>query len=214
MKRHILISTLLCIALSALVFAFTKGKGAAPQNNNVDIRSQSLRERAKQTGGVTATARSTNLPRYNDIGSLASASNTIVLGTVDSEVSQLLPPNEKLVVTDSTVRVQDVLKGNVQPGQTIPVRGPGGRVDLEDKTFVDVRMPEFWRNPELGKSYVFFLDRREKGYFVLRGGPQGLFEITAKGDIRPQVRSQDQLMKSYRGKDVASFLQEIRRALK
>jgi len=210
MKKHLVIATLTCVALSVLAFAFTKGRSAPPQNRT-RMRSDSVRERAKQTGGVTGTARSTNLRRYDDLVALARESEIIVTGSVESEINQLLPPKEKLVVTDSTVRVEEVLKGKMERSQTILVRGPGGRVDFDDGTFADVRMPDFWRNPQLGKSYVFFLDKRGLAYFVLHGGPQGLFEITAKG-IKPQVRSTDRLMNTYDGKDIPAFLQEIRQA--
>jgi len=61
--------------------------------------------------------------------------------------------------------------------------------------------------------YVFFLDKRQQGYFVLHGGPQGLFEITDRG-MRPQVRPNDRLTTVYKGKDITSFLEEIRQAMK
>src|SRR5205807_9916585 len=137
MKRNVALPMLICVVLSVLVFSFTKGRGYSPQNAS-NIRSESLRERAKRTGGITGTAHSTNLRRYDDLSQLAKESDIILTGFVESENSQLLPPKERLVVTDSNVKVQELLKGSVEPSQTIVVRGPGGRVDFGDGTFADL----------------------------------------------------------------------------
>ncbi len=112
------------------------------------------------------------------------------------------------------MNVNRSFKGGAGSGQPITVRGPGGRVDFGDGTFAEVKLPDFWNNPEAGKSYVFFLEKRADGYFVLRGGPQGLFEVTPGGTIKPQVREEDQLMKRYDNKDARSFYDELRRVAK
>ncbi|MGH9930660.1 MAG: hypothetical protein ACREA9_15740, partial [Pyrinomonadaceae bacterium] len=94
----------------------------------------------------------------------------------------------------------------------ISLRLPGGSFQFEVGTFAEVKMPDVWKKPEVGKSYVFFIEKRPGGYFVLRGGPQGMFEITPDGVVKPQVRQEDELMQNYNDKDVRAFLKEIRQA--
>jgi hypothetical protein len=210
MKKHIIIAAVACICLCVVTLALTRARSSAPTDVK-KFRAMSVRDRAKEAGRVTGTARSTNLVRFNDVASLTKESSIIVTGTVQSEHSFLLPPKETLVVTDSIVKVDQNLKGNAG-SDTITVRAPGGAVAFPDGTLADLKMPDFWRNPQISKTYVFFLEQRD-GYFALHGGPQGLFEITAKG-ISPQVRLTDQLMKTYKGKETASFLKEVRQAAK
>ena len=214
MKKHIALAALLCLIVSALVFAIAKHRTAALPQTRSDVRGKSLREQAKKAGSVTATARPTNLRRYDDMESLARESNVIVLGAVQSKASHLLAPAEKVIVTDYIVNANQVFKGELRSRQPITVRGPGGRVDFGDGTFAEVKLPDFWNNPEIGKSYVFFLEKREEGYFVLRGGPQGLFEVMPEGTIQPRVREEDQLRQRYKDKDAVSFYQELRRVAK
>lgn len=215
MKRHVLFAALLCVLASVIVFAISKHRAAAlPPTQAQDLRGQSLRERVKKTGSVTATAQPSNLQRYDDVEALAKDSNAILIGTVEQKNAHLLEPAEKLVVTDFVVKVNKAFKGTIDSGQVITVRSPGGKVDFGDGTFAEVKLPEFWVNPEVGKAYVMFLEKRAADYFVLRGGPQGSFEVTSNGGIKPSVREEDQLMKRYKGMEARAFYEEVRRVSK
>lgn len=215
MKKHVLVALAISLVLSALAFGLaTKGPGVALQDEKPNVRSESLRTWARKDGKAVATGRPTNLRRYNNVRTIAEESGAIVVGTVDSKTSQLLPPAEKFIVTDVQIRVQDVLKGTLLPGGVITVRTPGGRVDFGDGTWAEVNMPDFWKYPDVGKRYVLFLENRANGTFVLRGGPQGFFQITDEGKIQPQVRAEDELMRNYADKPLNSFLQEVRTAEK
>jgi hypothetical protein len=154
------------------------------------------------------------LRRYDTVDALARDSAAIVVGSVESKASQFLAPAEKMIVTDFQIRVRDALKGTLESGRAISVRTPGGRVDLADGKYAEVKMPDFWKYPEVGKLYVFFLESRTDGTYVLRGGPQGLLEITPAGTIKTQVRTEDKLMQNYDGKSLNSVLAEIRKASK
>lgn len=213
MKKHLIMASLLCVVISVLALAIASRRPTPLPQRMGNMRGRSLREQAEMTGAATATARPTNLRRYDDVRALTHESDMVIVGSVKSQRSYLLPPAERIIVTDFTVNVLDVLKGDLKPTQTVTVRAPGGHVDLNNGTSVDVRMPDFWRNPEIGKSYVLFLENRNTGYFVLQGGPQGLFELTDDG-MKPQVRAEDKLMQRYFGKDLASFTREVQRTPK
>ncbi|HEV8368665.1 MAG TPA: hypothetical protein VGQ39_12000 [Pyrinomonadaceae bacterium] len=219
MGKHILIAVVVSVLLSAVALGLVSKRSnntlLSQQSQQVpDIRSQSLRTQAEKSGSVTATARPTNLRRYDAVNTLAQESNAIITGTVNSQTSQLLPPAEKLIVTDFKITVREPIKGALVTGQTISVRTPGGRVDFGDGKYAEVKMPDFWKYPEVGKLYVVFLESRTDGSFVLRGGPQGLFEINAAGTIKAQVRPEDKLAQNYDGKKLRSFLAEVRTANK
>lgn len=214
MGKHALIAVVISGLLSAAAvgLAIRRSASALQAQQKPDIRSENLRSMAEKSGSATGTARPTNLRRYDTVDALARESNAILIGMVDSKTSQLLPPAEKLVVTDFQITVQDSMKGGLTPGQTIKLRTPGGRVDLSDGKYAEVTMPPFWKSPEVGKLYVFFLEPRSDGTFVLRGGPQGLFEVTPARTIKAQVRAEDKLMQNYEGKSLESFLAEVRNA--
>jgi len=216
MGKHALIavaiSILLCASADGEVFG--RSDGAMQAQQRPDIRSETLRTQADKNGSATATARPTNLRRYDTVDALARESNAIIIGRVDSKMSELLRPAEKLVVTDFQIVVQDTVKGVLARGQAIRVRTPGGRVDLGDGKSAEVTMPDFWKYPEVGKLYVLFLESRNDGSFVLRGGPQGLFEVTRAQTVKAQVRPEDKLMQNYNDKSLVSFLNEIRQSTK
>lgn len=211
MKKHLLIELLgvVVIATAALIMvAGLPGRSAQQSKENL----KSLRLQA-QHGSVTAHGHPRNLKRYDDLKPLVKESGAIVIGTVQSQASRLIGPEEQMIATDYQVDVSEVLNGELATGQSIDVRGPGGRVDFGDGTFAQVEMPEFWSPPETGGSYVFFLKKGAEGKFRLNGGPQGLFRIS-DDVITPQGKKEDKLMQAYNGKSRAAFISEIRDALK
>jgi len=213
MRERILIAIVICTVLAVVTFGFTgtflrNRQQAAPLDST-----QSLRQRASLVRHATAAANPRNLHRYDDVAGLTRDSAAIVVGSVGSMASALLPPQDKMIVTDYRVTVLEVLKGVPQPGQTISVRAPGGRVQFDDGTSAEVTLPDYWKNPEVGKTYILFLEARPDGYFVLTGEPQGLFEVTPEGNVTPQARAEDKLMRTYNGKSKTSFIAEIQKAL-
>lgn len=216
MRKHTLIAVIVAVLLSVLAVGFVaRRSGRALQaQQRTDIRSENLRTQALKSGSATATALPTNLRKYETVETLAHESNAIVIGAIDSQTSRLLMPAEKLVVTDFHITVRESVKGDLAAGQAITVRTAGGRVDLGEGRYAEVKMPDFWKSPEVGKQYVLFLEGRKDGSFVLRGGPQGLFEITPAETIKAQVRPEDTLTRNYNGKSLSVFLSEVRKAVK
>jgi hypothetical protein len=212
MKKHAFFAILTCVIVTIVAVGFIQQRGSKQQRAPGD-GSESLRAMSAKAGRVTATAEPKNLRAYDDIATLTRDSGSVVVGTVESQASSLLQPDEKMIVTDYQVSVRTVLKGSIAPGQTITLREPGGRVQLENGKSAEVSLPAYWKNPEVGKTYVLFLSSRPAGHFVLSGGPQGMFELTPSGTISPQAGPEDKLTQSNNGKAQAMFIGEIRRVV-
>jgi hypothetical protein len=102
---------------------------------------------------------------------------------------------------------------------------PGGLIALGDKTATEVRMPEFWKEPEIGQCYIFFTTRKKNAPSQIVGGPQGFFQISPWPDsfsltnppnlangriIVPQTLDSDELTKNNNGKMVSAFVSELK----
>ncbi|HEV7472517.1 MAG TPA: hypothetical protein VGN90_00615 [Pyrinomonadaceae bacterium] len=163
--------------------------------------------------------------RFNSLQNLVERSPEIVVGVPVGKSSYRRSPQDRMVFTDFDIQVLKILKGDRHPDRKLTVRVPGGLLSQPDGRTTEVTLPDFWKTPEIGKGYIFFLTRRKDTASVLVGGPQGLFEIapwpesvsmTALPDISkdhfviPQVRETDELMKNYKGLDVASVLDQIK----
>jgi hypothetical protein len=213
MKKHLLFAALIAAAFSLAVLVFAKSSarpGGLPRQTPSGS-SRSLREKARSEGRHVVFANPTGVKRFNDAAALTRQSTLVVTGIVEGQASRFNTPEESTIVTDSQVRVQDVLKGDAAPGEYITVREPGGLMQFEDGTSAEVRMPDYWKSPAAGKSYVFFL--KQKGaVYLLFGGPQGLFELNPAGGVSPQARPEDALSQRYEGKGRAEFLEEVRQA--
>jgi hypothetical protein len=212
MKKHLLLAAVICAALSALAYGYAdRILVSQPDRAKPAPPARSLREKAKQRGNYVATSSPTGFTKFDDVGVLTAHSEYVVVGIPERRGSKLVRPAEEFIETRYQVAVTDVLKGSAAAGETITLRTPGGRVQFDDGTSAEVKMPPFWRDPEVGKTYLFFLKKRAEG-FTLVGGPQGMFELSPEAGVLPQVRDEDALMINNRGKDVGSFMGEVRRA--
>ena len=210
MNKRIFITTVVAIFVVSGIVAFglTRRTATAPQNDDLNAKA-SIREKARAKGHYIGLARPVETTQYDDVESLTKASTLVVRGLVQQQKSFVPATNERLVVTAYELLVQDVLKGNVKTGESISVETLGGTVQFEDGTIAEMKVPEIMKNPELGKAYLFFL-RPHKSAFRLVGGPQGLFEVTVGGKLKPQVPADDKLMKKYG----ASSLDELSRTIR
>jgi hypothetical protein len=212
MKKQIFFALALFAALiTAVVIYAQETKQVAVQNDVITSSLRSARGLAKLKGHHLIDASQVGVPNYNNIRSLAKDSALIVIGTPQSSATKLVPPKETQIITKYQVSVSDVLKGELTGKSAVTVNVPGGLVKFDDGTSAEMKMPEGWRAPEIGKSYVFFLMKRGSSYAVI-GGPQGLFEIPATNTIEPQVQPDSQLVQKYKGKTVESFISEIKKA--
>lgn len=212
MKKHILIGIgiAVCVLSAAIAFGIIRKKTTSVTRDQIPNAQTSLREKARQKGHYVGTVRPVETTKYDDVESLAKASALLVTGIVQQQKSSVPSTNERLIVTGHQLLVQEVLKGQVKTGDIITVETLGGSVQFEDGSVAEMKAPEVFKDPEMGKSYVFFL-RPHKSAYRLVGGPQGLFEITPRGRIRPQVPAEDLLMLKYDKKNLQEFLDVIRK---
>lgn len=178
------------------------------------LREQGLKEAARFKKHYVGTQLSHGFMGY-DVKSLTRDSVIVVVGTPLQNVCKLSSDGES-INTEYQVAMQEVLKGKIAQGSTITVNLPGGRVEFEDGTSAEIRTPGF-RKMENGKTYALFLreNKAEGDAFILVGGQQGLFEIPADGSgVNPHGLPIDEVVKQNKGKDVNSFLKEVRAAAK
>lgn len=142
---------------------------------------------------------------------LTKNSVAVVVGIPIRSKSKLSDSGQS-VLTEYEVGVQEVIKGEIGQGDTIKVSLPGGKVDFEDGTSVELNTPGFERMANQS-TYVLFLYAKHDGgdAYLLTGGPQGLFEIPSNGaNVKPHGRPTDTAVKEVKDKTVQSFLEEVR----
>jgi hypothetical protein len=203
--------------------AFTRGRGQDVQTRPganeehrraVDAARQGgIREAAKIKGSFVVTDFAKAEGVYSGLDSLASHSDVVIVGTPSQNVCRVTPDG-RYITTDYEVVAQEVFKGRVRKRDTVKVSLPGGRVQFEDGTSAEVRVPDF-RKMEDGKTYVLFLSERKDnpGVFQVVGGPQGLFELSADNvTVKSHGRGMDLVAQKYKDKDQREFLKEVREA--
>jgi hypothetical protein len=202
-------AALLCACLAVVNTVLTQ---VAPAERQA---APSLREKARRPGGATLRVFPRSLKRYDDLEALAGDSQEIVRATAVAQASALNKPSESMVSTDYKLAVEEVLKGGLKAGDSVSVNMLGGKVLFEDGASVNVQTPDYWKTPQVGKTYLLFLAPRqqegEAGYQLV-GGPQGLFEVSA-GGIAPQGLESDKLLREHKGLTLKSFTRRVRAAL-
>jgi hypothetical protein len=234
MSRIGLFITTIFLAASGLCLGVIHaGLSRAPQTAGGASPEGDRREQARGVKRARVAAYPGQRKRYDRVDELARDSSAVVVGVPLFKVGHKQKETDRLVLTYYQVQVLDVLKGAAEKGKRISLRVPGGTARLKDGSLAEMTMPEFWRNPEVGKAYVFFLKegRGANGKvapFDLTGGPQGLFAISpwevadpesipvgydpdfsTDRVVVPQVRPADELMKNYRDMPVAAFIQAV-----
>jgi hypothetical protein len=173
---------------------------------------RSLKEKAKETRNFRDTQSPKSTAVYADLAGLANQSTAVIIGTPQRNIS-VLSSDGRSISLDYAVRVEYVYKGKLQPGNTITVSLPGGKVKFDDGTTAEFMTPWF-KKMQNGKTYALFLQPRAgKGQFVTTGEAQGVFEIpTAEDDrtVKSHSGIQGHSVRKYDGQDVKTFLRELR----
>jgi len=236
MKRRVMWISTLCLGLAALLYGAAAGHIAKSFSGAAAPRVATAQQAKK--GELREFTRTVLYPkagpRYDTVRQLVAESDAIVVGTPIFKVGHRRSATDKFIWTYFQLKIVESLKGNVQQGRKLSLRVIGGRTVDANGTTVEQLMPEFWKDPEQGKGYVFFLKKGtaaaqgKAAPYTLVGGPQGLFEINPwpegappKGAaelgpgraVVPQVREGDPLMRTYKGMNLATFLQQVRRAV-
>ncbi|MBD0369303.1 MAG: hypothetical protein ICV60_00505 [Pyrinomonadaceae bacterium] len=147
-----------------------------------------------------------------DLEKLTLSSEAVILGVpVKNECK--LAANNQLIVTEYDVVVKEVLKGNIQSGDTIKVALLGGKVKFEDGTTAEIVTPGFKKMVH-GKTYALYLSLypARSPVYDLTAGPQGMTELLDDGSgVISQARETDPVKKQLKGKDKETFLKEARK---
>lgn len=119
-------------------------------------------------------------------------------------------------MTEYDVVVQEVLKGNVQPDDTIKVALPGGKVMFKDGTTAEVVTPGFKKMVN-GKTYALYLSLNpaQSPVYNLTAGPQGMLELLDDNSgVISQARETDPVKQQVKDKNKGTFLKEARKLAK
>jgi hypothetical protein len=198
------------IAISAL--ALSQGRREAPPTaSSKDPRT--LEEKAKRgRGRLVANLDFNKAAQQTSLANMVRASQSIVIVTTDRNTCRL-SEDGKVVRTFYRARVEQVLKGHLQPGGNITVSLPGGKVGFPDGSTAEVQTPWFKKMVN-HKRYLLFLTGKSNGdTFLTTGGPQGVFEIPADGTgVLSHSGLSNDVMRQYDRKSIQSFVQDIKQA--
>lgn len=183
------------------------------QKPNIVDGTRSLKEEAKRAGQFVGYETPGKDVRFRDIADVARASSAIIIGTPESNRCRL-SEDETRITINYQVNIREVIKGDLQPGNSVTVKVPGGKVVFPDGTSAEVRTPWFkWM--ENRHTYVLFLTAEGDGTtFVTTGGPQGVFEIPAdNATVKSNSGLNKDPMWKYHNMRLDTFLDEVRKGL-
>jgi len=172
-------------------------------------KATSLRDRAKRDGKAV-TKLFPRLTRYDTLEALKKDSPTIIVGTVMSKATRVSQYSESAVSTDYSIRVDESLKGILQKDSLVRVNQVGGKLRYENGTYAETVLPDYWKTPQLQKTYVLFLTTKDTTDYHLVGGPQGLFEIVSSAMLKPQGLATDELFRAHDGMSMKKFAERVR----
>lgn len=123
---------------------------------------------------------------YDDINELSYSSDIIIKGTLESSSTQL---RNDVVFTMNSVKITDVISGDIKKGDIIEILQTGG-------TYKNIYTPPIESVPllENGESYLLYLNLTEYHptygqYYLISGGYQGLALVNDKGFVEPVTSS-------------------------
>jgi hypothetical protein len=210
------------IALIALVLAGNSIRAARslpiashPAHESVVALAQdtrSLKEKAKQTRNFSDSQNPKDKTVYENLAALANHSAAVIIGTPQRNLS-VLSRDGNSISLNYAVSVEYVYKGKLQPGNTVTVSLPGGKIKFDDGSTAEVTT-HWFKKMQNGKTYALFLQPGTgNAHFVTTGEAQGVFEIpTTQNDrtVKSHSGIQGQTVRKYDGRDVKAFLRELR----
>lgn len=209
------LTAIVLIAASGIAITAVALQGrrlAPPTTSSKDPRT--LEEKAKRgRGKIVANLDFNKGAQQTSLASMVANSESIVVATTERNVSRL-SEDGKVVRTVYGVTVEEVLKGNVQPGAKISVSLPGGKVGFPGGATAEVLTPWFKKMVNHKRYLLFLTGKRNAQSFMTTGGPQGVFEIPADGSgVLSHSGLSNDVMRQYAGKSASSFVSEIKQAI-
>ena len=119
---------------------------------------------------------------FSNVNEMLDATRDVITGTVISNSTEI---RHDIVFTRNQIQINKVIKGSLNSGDIIEVLQTGGR-DGETVTPAFAEIPLL----SLDSEYVMFISQTEPDelygqYYLIRGGYQGIAEITNKNTIEP-----------------------------
>jgi hypothetical protein len=190
-----------------------KEKDVSARELSQAVRKSGLRGAAQLKKDYVVSERSSGWAKYN-LEDLSKHSSTIIVGTPVFSSSQLSPSGE-MIFTEHQVRVEQTLKGKVQPSGVVRLTVLGGKVTFEDGSSAEIKTPD--QGPiEVGKTYIFFMHEKDSllpNSLSLTGGGQGLFELRQDSTIEPRGDKID-TVQVYKKQSAVTFTEEIKAIVK
>jgi hypothetical protein len=219
LRRHPLVLVLIALFVVIAFYSAKSGRTQTLKNQKKEkeivtaVRRGGLREAAKLNKNYVATERTSGWAKY-DLEGLATASSNIILGTPILSTPKLSDSGEQ-VLTDHQIRVEQIFKGDLKLNQVLTLTVIGGKVVFDDGSTAEILTSDL--GPiEIGKTYIFFLNLKEKSdpiSYRLTGGGQGLFEVAADSTVEPRGDKVDSVQK-YKHEAATNFIDEIKLLVK
>ena len=209
----ITLAAMLVGAAALVILGATRRQPAAPAPAPAGDRT--LKAKAKQERHLIQVEKPAGPGRYADLSGLAGDSTAVIIGTPQTNISQLTPDGMSITL-DYRVKVEYVYKGALREGDFVTVSLPGGMVKFEDGSTAEVRTSGF-RKMQDGKTYALFLTPKGRGAFVPTGGAQGVFDIPTTSvtrAVKSHVLVPNDPVLKYHEADVKDFLKELRKSVR
>lgn len=213
--KYALIASVAITALTLLLASVNHAQKPEKdkQKPNIVDGTRSLKDEAKRAGQFVGYEAPGKDVRFRDIADVARNSSAIIIGTPQGNRCRL-SADETRITINYQVNVQQVIKGDLQTGNSVTVKLPGGKVMFPDGTSAEVRTPWFkWM--ENRHTYVLFLTAENDGTsFITTGGPQGVFEIPVdNATVKSNSGLNKDPMWKYHNMELETFLDEVLKGL-
>lgn len=180
LKKHILatvVITLAVITLTGSLFYVTNVFSQVEQKSADQIKTSQAAEPENIQAGIRTRSKSDPVwTQPVNTQTLIRQSDGIVIGLPLSNRS--LYSNDAFEVkTLYNFKINEVVKGDFRPNETIKVSLPGGLVHEGYGSMLQIATPGF-RKMRNNVSYIIFLKKVNQQEFTSIRGPWGIFEIT------------------------------------
>ena len=160
------------------------------------------------TNSQSASPEALWIESYSDLQSMVQSSDSIIVGEVIDSKSFL---RVDLVFTLQRIKITEVLKGEVKPGEIIDVLQTGGYIEEED-----IKTPPFREDPLLERNSVQILFLQHSvtdPWWLIVGGYQGRAEVQ-KGQLHVvdyRLDFGDPIASEFHGKQLLDIQTELRK---
>jgi hypothetical protein len=193
LKKHVLttvVITLAAVTVTGSLFYVTNVFSQVEQKSADLIKSPEAAEPENKRGGIRTRSKSDPVwTQPVNTQTLIRQSDGIVVGAALS--NRCLYSNDAFEVkTLYDFKINEVIKGNFRPDETIKVSLPGGLIHEGYGSMLQIATPGF-RKMKNNVNYVIFLKKTNQQEFTSLRGPWGIFEIINNDFVIPYGHTLD-----------------------